>query len=80
MKIVASLGLAALLCSCSPSESEMAVRAYEVVDRSTMPSLQREETCIAAGRVKDAYLKEGNSDRYDHWSIVEYAACARASR
>lgn len=56
------------------AESEKAEREYDVVSKSAS-SVNHDDKCAAAKKVKQAYLKERNQERYELWSLLEYSAC-----
>jgi hypothetical protein len=70
---------AAVSCSlagCGEAESAKALREAEMVDKA---GASFAEQCDAWNKVRDAYLREGNDDRYQFARIVAAGKCARAA-
>lgn len=77
----ATLILALLAASCSPSPAERAVKEYELIRANNLAnSLHPDDKCRAARRAKEAFLQEGDTEQYDIWAITEFNACSEAER
>ena len=72
--IAVTLALACLLAACAPSSGERAERSYEIVKRT---ALDRSEVCRAARAARDAWLSEGDTQKYEGAEIRAYSDCAR---
>ena len=59
------------------SAAEKAEKSYDLASKN---DLQPHDRCVAARRVKEAYLAEGNEVKYELWSNKEFNACAASRR
>lgn len=75
--IGARLALMACLITLAGCENaaQKAEREYDLVAKE---SYQPADKCAAARKAKDAWLKEGDQERYRFWSLIEYADCLPA--
>lgn len=60
------------------SEGERAAEAFKLAEQNSL--FDRHGACREANRAKDAYLKEGNGQEYESWSVTAYNACHKAER
>lgn len=70
---VLTLLIAIGLAGCS-SEGERAEKRFQMVDGRG----SARDACTEAGRVKDAYLSDGNQAAYEKWVKREGEECAMA--
>ncbi len=75
-RVAAELALAALLSACT-SKAEQAEDEFMMIARS---GLDPSDLCAAAGKVKRAYLEQGDEVKFQTWEAREYSACARSRR
>jgi len=70
--------LAALpLAGCGPTAAEKAEKSYSIIGDSILGNQDR---CRMAGKIKQAYLDEGNRHKFELWQATEYVDCSRAAR
>ena len=65
------------LTACGQTAAQKAEKSYGIISDD---AFGRRDRCTMAGRVKQAYLDEGNKTKYDLWQSTEYADCSRADR
>lgn len=73
-RLAVTLALACLLAACGPSAGERAERSYEMVKKT---ALDRSEVCRAARAAREAWLSEGNMQKYEIAEFRAYSDCAR---
>lgn len=58
-----------------PSAAEKAEGEFDMVSNNTLAT--RTEKCAAARRARDAWLAEGNAEKYEFWSMIAGSSCMR---
>lgn len=61
------------LAACK-TEIEEAIAEYDLAKQNT---IQPEDKCRAAQRVKELYLQDGDAQNYETWQIIEFGACTK---
>ena len=81
MRLASLVAFSLLAVGCAERESAKAIRAYEMIDANRYAGIVgvRSEKCRAAGRVKSAFLNEGDAKEYENWSLTEESDCLSAS-
>ena len=59
------------------TQEQQAENEFLMMERS---GLDPRDLCAAAGKVKRAYLEQGDEVKFQTWDAREYSACARARR
>lgn len=67
-------GVVVLLAACT-SAAETAEQRYQMVDNNALST--KAEKCAAASDVRDAWLAEGNQEKYEFWSLISNSNCMR---
>jgi hypothetical protein len=71
-KLTSCVAALLVLAACSPSEGERAERAYEMVKKT---ALDRSDVCAASRKAREAWLAEGNQEKYELADIRVYSDC-----
>jgi len=64
------------LAGCGQSAGEKAEAEYRIARESGVDGVQ---ACEFESRIRDAYLRDENKEKYQLWRAAAYATCTRAS-
>jgi hypothetical protein len=71
-----SLPVVFLAAACGSSAARDAEKQYEIASKSGTYS----DVCATARRTADAWLAEGNQERFEHWRLTRDIYCETARR
>ena len=60
-----------------PSPAQTAEQQYAIVDNA--PNATSHDRCLASGKVAQAWLAEGNEEKYRFWKMIRDSSCLGAS-
>lgn len=67
-----------LLAACGLSAGEKAEKQYRMVEKNTLAPYA--DRCVAAQNVANAYLQDGDQQKYELWQLHAHNDCNENSR